>query len=82
MGGKKYTGSIMKLMLSMLFCSAVYQQCMTPHVMPDTYTNWYECMMAGYDEGKRKMIDVGKIQANRDGTYIKFYCTPDKRPTT
>jgi len=72
----------MKIMLTMLFCSSVYNQCMKPHIMPDTYSNWHDCMVAGYTEGKRKTIEVGREQVNRDGVYIKFYCTPDKRPST
>ena len=47
----------MKIMLTMLFCSAVHNQCMQPHVMPETYSNWYTCMIAGYTEGKRKTIE-------------------------
>ena len=72
----------MKIMLTMLFCSAVHNQCMQPHVMPETYSSWYTCMVAGYTEGKRKTIEVGREQVNRNGVYIKFYCTPDKRPST
>ena len=64
----------------MVFCSSVYQQCQPAYTMTESYNNWYECMVAGYDEAKRKTIQVGKEQVNKDGIYIKFYCTLDKRP--
>ena len=50
----------MKLMLVMIFCTAIYQQCQEPHVMPGSYNNWYNCMLAGYKEASRKMKEIGK----------------------
>ena len=50
--------------------------------MPESYDNFYNCMVAGYEEAKRKTLEVGKAQVNKDLIYIKFYCTPDTRPQT
>ena len=50
--------------------------------MPESYDNFYNCMVAGYEEAKRKTLKVGKAQVNKDLIYIKFYCTPDTRPQT
>ena len=66
----------------MLFCTALYQQCQNPHTMPESYDNFYNCMVAGYEEAKRKTLEVGREQVNKDLIYIKFYCTPDTRPQT
>jgi hypothetical protein len=72
----------MKIMLAMVLCTAVYQQCQTPFAMPTTYDNFYQCMIAGYEEAKKKTIEVGKDIVNKDGIYIKFYCVNDTRPQT
>ena len=50
--------------------------------MSGSYDNFYNCMVAGYDEAKRKTLEVGRAQVNKDLIYIKFYCTPDTRPQT
>ena len=72
----------MKIMLAMIFCTALHQQCQNPHTMPESYDNFYNCMVAGYEEAKRKTLEVGRAQVNKDLIYIKFYCTPDTRPQT
>ena len=72
----------MKIMLAMIFCSYVYQECQAPYIMPVSYNSWNDCMIAGYEEAKRKTLEVGREQVNKDLIYIKFYCTPDTRPQT
>ncbi len=72
----------MKIMLAMIFCSYVYQECQAPYIMPGSHSSWHDCMIAGYEEAKRKTEEVGKKRVNRDGIYIKFICTPDNRPET
>ena len=72
----------MKVMLVMIFCTALHQQCQNPYIMSGSYDNFYNCMVAGYDEAKRKTLEVGKEQVNKDYIYIKFYCTPDTRQQT
>jgi hypothetical protein len=68
-----------KVILTMIFCTAVYEQCQAPFVMPAVYDNFYECMIAGYEEAQRKTIAVGTERVNKDGIYIKFYCVNDNR---
>ena len=72
----------MKVMLVMIFCTALHQQCQNPYIMSGSYDNFYNCMVAGYDEAKRKTLEVGKEQVNKDGIYIRFICTPDNRTKT
>ena len=64
----------------MIFCTALYEQCQKLDPMSESYNNFYSCMVAGYEEAKRKTLEVGKEQVNKDYIYIKFYCTPDTRP--
>jgi hypothetical protein len=72
----------MKLMLVMIFCTALHQQCQKPYPMPESYNNFYSCMVAGYEEAKRKTLEVGAVRVNKELIYIKFYCAPDTRPET
>ena len=72
----------MKVMLVMIFCTALYEQCQNPYPMPESYDNFYKCMVAGYEEAKRKTLEVGAEQVNKELIYIKFYCARDTRPET
>ena len=69
-------------MLVMIFCTATHQICQDPYPMLKSYDNFYNCMIAGYEEAKNKTLNVGREQVNKDLIYIKFYCTPDKRQQT
>ena len=66
----------MKLVLAMIVCSALYQECLKPHPMPGSYSNHYDCMMAGYEKAKLKMKEMGPKDVNKHQIYIKFTCTP------
>lgn len=44
----------MKVLLVMIMCSAVQQECLAPHQMPILYDNYYDCLNAGYDEAIKK----------------------------
>ena len=57
----------------MYFCSAMQQDCLAPHPLTH-HNNWYECMVAGYEESKKKIIEVGRTDTNKYGLYIKFEC--------
>ena len=72
----------MKFMLAMIFCTALHQQCQKPYIMSESYDNFYNCMIAGYEEAKKKTLEVGAVQVNKELIYIKFYCAPDTRPET
>ena len=72
----------MKFMLIMIFCTSLYEQCQKPYPMPKSYDNFYKCMVAGYEEAKRKTLEVGAERVNKELIYIKFYCAPDTRTET
>ena len=64
----------MKFILAMIICSSIYQTCLPPHKMPDSYSTHYECMIAGYNEAINKAKEIGPSEVNKYGTIIKFYC--------
>ncbi len=64
----------MKIVLAMIMCSALYQECLPPHPMPGTYNNHFDCMVAGYEESHRKLLEIGKEEINKYRTFIKFVC--------
>ena len=68
----------MKFLLSMIICSSVYNQCLPPHQMPETYNTHYECMIAGYEESIKKAKEIGPKEINKYGTIIKFFCMREK----
>ena len=68
----------MKFILSMIICTSVYQQCLPPHQMPETYNSHYECMIAGYEESIKKAKEMGPKDINKYGTIIKFFCMQEK----
>ena len=72
----------MKLVLTMIVCSALYQECLKPHPMPKSYSNHYDCMMAGYEESQKKLKEIGKEETNKYRTIIKFVCAEVKEHKT
>ena len=49
---------------------------MPPYEWPETFRTQYDCLMFGYEESINKMKEVGKVDVNKYGMFIKFYCTP------
>ena len=72
----------MKLVLAMIMCSALYQECLKPHPMPGSYSNHYDCMMAGYEESQKKLKEIGRKEINKYQTFVKFVCAEVKEPKT
>ena len=64
----------MKLALYMILCSTLAGECMPPHLF-STHDNYYECMIAGYEEAKNKTQELGREEINKYGVYIKFVCS-------
>jgi hypothetical protein len=64
----------MKFLLSMIFCTSVYNTCLEPFQMPDIYDSHYDCMEAGYEESLKKIKELGKEEVNKYGTLVKFFC--------
>jgi hypothetical protein len=65
----------MKIILTMIVCSAVYQSCLEPMERPRRYATWAHCMRAGYSDSLEIMRQLGDAQLNSYHTYIKFVCS-------
>jgi hypothetical protein len=64
----------MKVLLVMIMCSAIQQECLAPHQMPNLYNNYYDCLNAGYDEALKKQKEIGKLETNKHQIFIRFRC--------
>ena len=64
----------MKIVLSLLLCSAVAGDCPPPFTWPEYFKDSYDCMTFGYEESKRKMIEIGREEANKHEIFVKFFC--------
>ena len=60
----------------MIMCTAMHGECLAPHQMPTTYTNYYDCLQAGYKEAINKQIEIGKEDTNKHQIFIRFSCEP------
>jgi hypothetical protein len=65
-----------KILMSLIICSSVAQECMPPLAYPTMFDNKYDCLHFGYEESQRRLEDIGKLEVNKHGIYIKFVCTP------
>ena len=65
----------MKIILTMLVCSAVYQSCLEPMERVERFDTWAECMRGGYEGSLEIMRQLGDAQLNSYQTYIKFVCS-------
>tara|TARA_R100000664_G_scaffold7414_1_gene12520 strand:- start:1816 stop:2028 length:213 start_codon:yes stop_codon:yes gene_type:complete len=66
----------MKFLLTLFLCSTVAGECMPPYPWPDTFKDEYECMLFGYEEASKKLIEMGRDDVNKHQMWIKFTCTP------
>ena len=71
-----FIGLSMKILLTLIICSYTHGACLDPYPWPETFNNTYDCMMAGYEEAKLKMKEMGPKDVNKHQIYIKFTCTP------
>ena len=60
----------------MIMCTAMHGECLDPHPMPPTYTNYYDCLQAGYEEAINKQKEIGKEDTNKHQIFIRFSCEP------
>ena len=63
----------MKIVLVMIFCSAMQDMCQDP-VSVSQHNSWYDCMNTGYQEALDKTKELGKQTVNKELIYIKFTC--------
>ena len=65
----------MKIILTMIVCSAMYQSCLEPMERPGRYATWADCMRAGYADSLLIMRNLGDATINSTQTYVKFVCS-------
>ena len=68
----------MKILLTLIMCSYTEATCLPPYEWPEQFNDMYNCMLTGYEESQKKMIEIGKQDVNKHQIYIKFTCTPAK----
>jgi len=66
----------MKIILTLFMCSISAGECLPPYEWPDRFRDSYDCMQFGYKESHRKMEEIGRLEVNKHGVYIRFVCTP------
>ena len=49
---------------------------MPPYQWPERFKDSYDCMQFGYEEAHKKMEEIGRVEVNKHGIYIRFTCTP------
>ena len=67
----------MKILLSLIICSAVEGICMPPYTWPDRFNTMYDCLTFGYEESNKKMKELGRNDINKYELYIRFSCQPE-----
>ena len=65
----------MKIILTMIVCSALGGKCLEPMQRMNRYDTWADCMRAGYGDSLEIMRQLGDAQLNSYQTYIKFVCS-------
>ena len=66
----------MKIILTLFMCSISAGECLPPYEWPERFRDSYDCMQFGYKESHRKMEEIGRLEVNKHGVYIRFVCTP------
>ena len=66
----------MKILLTLIMCSSIQGICMDPYPWPEKFKDSYDCMQFGYKESHKKMEEIGRVEVNKHGIYIKFDCKP------
>ena len=63
-----------ELILVLYMCSSVANTCMPPFQWPERFEDSFTCMVKGYEEAARKIIEIGQEEVNQHQVYIKFDC--------
>ena len=65
----------MSYFLTIIMCSAVANQCLTPFMINKHYKDGYDCMLDGYTKSYDKILELGRDDVNKYNIYIKFGCS-------
>tara|TARA_B100000282_G_scaffold253133_1_gene198210 strand:+ start:69 stop:317 length:249 start_codon:yes stop_codon:yes gene_type:complete len=74
----------MEFVLTMIICAFVEGKttCMPPHLIEETYSDGYSCMLDGYKKSYDKIVEVGRDDVNKFNIYIKFGCNENNSNKT
>tara|TARA_R100001530_G_scaffold109714_1_gene77076 strand:- start:267 stop:479 length:213 start_codon:yes stop_codon:yes gene_type:complete len=64
----------MKFILLLTMCSFVDGKCLPPYEWPVQFPDSYSCSVAGYEEGARKLKELGPEEVNKHKISITFSC--------
>ena len=64
----------MKFVLLLTMCSYVSGTCLPPYEWPVKFEDSYSCSIAGYEEGARKLREIGPVEVNKHKISITFSC--------
>jgi len=67
----------MNYILTIIMCSAVAGQCLTPYTVNKNYKDGYDCIIDGYKMAHEKIVEIGREEINKSKIYIKFGCNED-----
>ena len=65
---------MIKFTLIITFCSSLYNQCLQPITISDTYNSHRDCAIAGYETTLKVFKSIPIETINRDLIYGKFSC--------
>ncbi len=72
----------MKVLLTLILCSGVAGECLTPFSWPVEFDSYYECMQAGNVQAYQKLEDIGPEEVNEYHMYVKFLCSQSEKMET
>ena len=64
----------MKIILTLIICSAVAGECQPPFSNKNLFEDWASCMYAGYNDSLQLLGVMGDDYINTNQIFIKFYC--------
>ena len=67
---------MIKFIMMIKVCSALYGQCMPEFQHKVVFDNWYDCAQSGMKEVASLMKEVGPEVVNRDKITVSFVCKP------
>ena len=62
------------IILSIIICSALYDECQIPYDKNTTFNNWADCMRAGTNDTLTLYNVMGDEYINTNKIFIKFSC--------
>jgi hypothetical protein len=64
----------MKIVLSLIICSALAGECRPPFDHKDLFEDWSSCMYQGYNDSLQLLSVMGDEYINTHKIFIKFAC--------